>query len=338
MALRRRKVHYEAPLIVIDGPQLICLSANKSRFLALAIPEQDGVKFDFIAVSVSPKNWERYLDSRVDLRFLFTYPFQRTHYTLSSEDLAKGELWLSPYDAAIPEEYLPEHGLFATDHTEEYAEAATAADEEQLFIDGEWEMPEFGKFYQKYSDIYAFLAALNNFRDKTIEQVFKGRIMSAFRKKPFQGGSSYLHLFNELDECLPRHQKLTLDAIKYASPGDVKMNGTSEIFAAEEAIILNYLSERKLINDQYGKLREYLSRRNLLTAPGDRFLEDDPDATAIREMARGLCSAMRIERFEDILALANENSLVAAKVVLSVQRRVEAASMFFAEGRMAFER
>lgn len=57
------------------------------------------------------------------------------------------------YDEDIPERFLPQTRFFLENHTEEFGGAEPRADVENLLVDGAWDMPEFGKFYQIYSNI-----------------------------------------------------------------------------------------------------------------------------------------------------------------------------------------
>lgn len=336
---RRRKAKFDAPLIIIDGLQLICLKSQRTRLIAVAVPKQPDKNFDFVAVSVSPENWEKYFENRVDLRYLFTYPTQKTIYTMdSSQETSSGEFIMTVYEDTLPEDLLPGAGLFSSDHTEEYGDATIAGDTQQLFIDGGWEMTEFGRFYQKYSDVYAFVAALRNYINDSVDSKIKSGIADVFKKKPFQGGSSYLHMFNELTDFVPRDQRVTLDKIQYASPGDVQMNGSGNIFYAEKEIIQNYIMNRRDIQNKYNVLHRYLSKNGLLAMAGGKFSGNREVRNNIMENSILLCNLIKIGNFPDIYALSQNNELVSAKVILSVTRRIDAAAAFFSEGRMAFYR
>ncbi len=339
MKHRRRKAQFEAPLVIYDGVQLACLKSKKSLFLALAIPEDILGEFDFLVATANDKSLTRYFDGEVDLRFIFTFAPNRMLYKMKSKDLAQKNIWLTPFERkTVPEECLPQHGLFSRDHTHEYAKAISSSDEERLFIDGEWEMTEFGKFYQKFSDVYSFVAAIYNFNSSDNNSKEKALIKSAFRNKPFQGGSSYLHLFTDLNRCVPREQKLTLDAIQYASPGDVKVNGYTPIFSEEKKLILNFLDNRSEIMLAYNDLYTLLQKNKLLTLSGEKFDPGSYTTKHISELAKKLCDLMLVADYEQLKTLSENNTLVTAKILLAVKRRLETATSFFAEGRMAYER
>lgn len=321
---------------MIDGPQLFTLTAGKTQVIALAVPDDDR-DFDHIAATVTPKNWERYLDGHVDLRYLFTYPFQRSLYVFSSSAMKDETVMLRPFAEEFPEVLLPSHGFFSMDHTEEYRKLPKATDSEKLFIDGQWQLNEFGKFYQKYSDVYFFSSAVRNHRDPATEQVYKGRIQRAFSTKPFKGGSSYLHMFGELHDCIPRKDQLELDGIEYNSPGDVRMKGTSAGFAELERLISNFYTHRATVKATYDVLYRYLSERKLLTLSASRFDNSSRESETIKGQALALGGSMEVQNLEDIRSLCASNNLVFAKVLLALYRRIDSAAAFFAEGRISFD-
>src|SRR5690606_7887859 len=148
----------------MDEPQVLALQSGKTMILAVAIPDSDEASAMFLATSVRPKHWEEYLDSSVDLRFLFTYPRNRTLYYFNLMAMTEAMVVvMTPFEGSPPEEHLPLPRIFATDHTTEFERPVRASGSEILVIDGDWEMPEFGQFYQKYSDIYAFTASTANY-------------------------------------------------------------------------------------------------------------------------------------------------------------------------------
>lgn len=334
---RRRQASFECNLVIFDEPQLFLLKSGKSRILALATLEDKKREFDHIAVSVTARNWERYLDGYVDLRYLFTYPFQRTNYIFHSKDWRDLNIYLRPFSENLPNDFLPDAGLFSSSHTEPLAERPRPEYEEKLYIDGEWDLDEFGSFYKRYSDLYFFNAAIRNYANVALDRVYKGKITHAFSTKPFKGGSSYLHMFDELVGCLPPSERLGLDGIVYNSPGDVRINGIAEYFSEIEKSIALYVQERSHIKEKHDALRSYLSKSGYLKLSASNF-NSDRDGSSIKTLNRELAKALQFTQMETLLSLCQRNELVVGKVLLAVYRRIENTAAFFAEGRMAFER
>lgn len=333
---RGRKATFAATLIYADEPQLILLKDGNMPIVAVAIPDDDLTKQMFIATTALRKDWQSYLDGNCDLRYLFTFPKTRRIYTLDLAGMKDNVVYMRPFDDVVPEEFLPEPRMFSEFHTEQLPVEPTASDEEVLVVDGEWDMPEFGNFYQRYSDVYAFIAALKNWNSAQIAYEAKQRILQTFTTKPFQGGFSYVHFFQDLNEQLQRTQRLGLDKISYASPGTVEIRGEADLFDEMQALIPAYLEDREAITLQYSKLHKFLSEHRYLTMHGDRFPAGDGASDYIDREAKALADMMTEPDFDTIKKLAHGNSLVTAKIVLAFSRRLEEASSYFAQGRVSF--
>ncbi|MDW9408159.1 hypothetical protein GOA77_25200 [Sinorhizobium meliloti] len=333
---RKRKARFAQTLIYADEPQLILLKDKGVHLVALAVPSEDEANAMFVATTVTRRDWQAYLDGNYDLRYLFTYPKQRIVYTFDLAKMSDSVVTMDPLIGAIPEEYLPEPRLFSIFHTEEVPVEPLAEDEEVLVVDGEWDMPEFGSFYQRYSDVYAFLAALKNWNDSGLAQDLKRKILDTFRTKPFQGGFSYVHFFQELNEQLQRIQRLGLEKISYASPGTVEIRGQAELFADVKTIVPHFLDNRDEISKQYNKLHRYLSENKFLAMSGENYPDEPAVSRYINHEAKLLTELMAEPHFETVAALANKNALVTAKIVMSFYRRLDDATAYFAQGRVSF--
>lgn len=334
---RNRRAKFIATLIYADEPQLIYLKDRDVPVVALAVPDEDVSRSMFVATTASKKDWQSYLDGNCDLRYLFTYPKARLIYTFDLNDLKDGYVKLEPFKNQIPEAFLPAPRMFSVFHTEEFEVEPTAADDEVLIVDGEWDMPEFGNFYQRYSDVYAFIAAIRNWKSAGILAEVKQNIQHVFHSKPFQGGFSYVHFFNDLAEQLLRSQRLGLEKISYASPGTVEIRGESAIFDELESLIPHFMDDRLNIYRQYLKLYKYLSENKYLQMPGDHYVHVDAVTAYIIDEARALSEMMTEPDFETVHALARQNPLVTAKIILSFYRRLDEAAAYFAQGRVSFK-
>lgn len=166
MMANRRTAEYISTLVYLDGPQLIRMKAHKTTVVALAIPS-DPDTLKFIATTVTQKNWTSYLDGSVDLRYLFAFADVRTTYTFDLMKLKGNKITMIPWEGQVPEECLPAPRFFSTNHTEEDPEE----DKEELYsetlqVDGEWDMPDFGSFYSRYSDVYYFISSAGEYEDE----------------------------------------------------------------------------------------------------------------------------------------------------------------------------
>lgn len=88
-----------------------------------------------------------------------------------------------------------------------------------------------------------------------------------------------------------------------------------------------------VLKDQYNDLHGYLSKMKLLKGRVDRLDKDDPISEQIREKNSTFASNLQVH-LTAINRLTGNNSLLAAKILLSYHRRLERYHRFFVEGRV----
>lgn len=335
---KRRRAKYDATLVFMDEPQVMTLVAGKARIIGVAVPcKTPGISL-FYATSVSSRDWNKYLGGAVDLRYLFTFPDRRNAYTFDLATMKAGEVMMTPHLEVAPEEFLPSPKFFADNHTEDYARDERPDDVSTLYVDGEWELVEFGQFNQRYADIYAFSLALKSWANPATSNVEKQKIRAPFLDRPYQGGFSYVHLFADLNDNVPVSEQLSLDKIQYASPGFVDMFGKQEIFTELQILVMNFLKIRPKIVKSYNELYGYLHKNHYLKLSGNSYIKGDPTEPYITQKTSELNELMGMAKMKDIKSLTGNNALVSAKVILSVYRRLNDLSLFFAQGRVSFEK
>jgi len=334
---KRRKAKYVATLIYADEPQLILLKDKDVPIVALAVPDDDSSKSMFVATTMLRRDWQAYLDGNCDLRYLYTYPKTRHVYMFDYCRIKDGTILMEPFFGELPEEYLPEPRFFSEHHTEELPVDPLADGEEILVVDGEWDMPEFGTFYQRYSDIYAFIAATKNVGSHAVDFETKQSIAATFLTKPFKGGFSYVYFFQELVAKLLRSQRLGLEKISYASPGTVEIRGEDKLFDEMKDIIPNFLERRTDISRQYNKLYEFLSKNKYLKMQADHYGAEPAIDKYINTEAETLADMMIAPDFKAVLALTHRHPLVTAKIIMAFYRRLDEAAAYFAQGRVSYQ-
>ncbi len=322
-----------SPLVCHDDLQVAVLSNQRSKFIAVAVPDPSDNYF--LVTSVTSDNLKQYLAEVVDLRFLFTYPHKRSSFYCHIADFNES-IRLVRHDAQIPEDHLPERGFFSRFHTHEFIEEAVPQGSEILKLDGQWELFDFARFQAKFSDVYAFLAALKNVIDGSVDERIRFGIRGAFLGKPFKGGGSYGSLFSDLNYFIPSNEKLSLRRIKKASPGEMELRGEARLFDETEVHVTNYLRNRSTIEPSYKALHGLLQTNSLLRQDVAKFESDTPIGNQILVLALFLAELHRMPNTEKIHALCDGNALATTKVVLAFHRRVEGAAEFFAQGRVSF--
>jgi hypothetical protein len=330
-----RKATFISTLVFYDEPQLILLRQGKMLFLAIAVPSKEGMKF--LATTVNAGDWERYRADRVDLRYLFTFPLKRSFYYFDLSTMKDKTVKMQRFDGTVPDEHFPETGFFASDHTESEADDIPTEEFETLYLDGEWELPELGRFQQKLSDIYTFVYSIDDWRETADRNsLHSKRIKESFTKRPFRGGSSYGAYFSDLEDRLKISERVRLKSIEKASPGNMKIAGSSEVFDEVQQLIEHYLAYRSTVSKAYKDAHKYLQDKKLLSKSVANF---DPNATEAAELAyhsKLLSDNLNLNCFGELKEITEGNVLGTLKVILAMCRRVERAAEFFAQGRASF--
>ncbi len=332
----KRSATYVRTLVYMDEPQVILLKSFKTNVVAVAIPSVSAEEARFVATTVTSRDMESYNDGHVDLRYLFVYPRQRQLFTFDLMKMADNKVLLLPLETEIPEEHLPSPRFFSTSHTEDAAEQSAPAFVQKLEVDGEWDMPDFGDFYGRYSDVYYFLSASHSFGDETVEFEKKRQIKETFVHTPFKGGFSYVNFFKTLPLAVPKRERLRMDKIRYESPGYVDVNGDGDTFEETESIIRAFLANRAELRKLYDHFHSFLSKSRYLQMAASDFSTSDPAHVYIEQLADTLAEKLNIPNILTIKSLVENNPLAFAKIILSLFRRLDEAARFFAQGRVNF--
>jgi len=335
MKQKNRSAKFTATLVYYDEPLVILGTAGKSRVLGVAVPSKFENKFLF--VSVSQKDWENYIRDALDLRYLFLFPKKRSIYYSEIKSFKPSAPFnLVRFEGTIPEDHLPETGFFASQHTEPFSAAELSTEKEKLNLAGQWELQDFGSFQQKFTDVYSFSALLKQWVTGAMSAEQKAKVLKSFLGKPLRGGSSYGSLFSELENFIPRQERIHLGAIKKASPGWMEMRGSTSHFEEVEEYISYYLANRSKSDEAYAALYQFLQNGKFLRLNVEQFAEDNPTRVEISALTACLADAMGMDDLGEIRALCDENSLASAKVVLALHRRISGTALFFAQGRVAY--
>jgi hypothetical protein len=330
-----RAATFVSTLVFYDEPQLILLRQTKILFLAIAVPSEAGMLF--LATTVNAGDWEKYKADRVDLRYLFTFPLKRSFYYFDLSEIKDKKVKMKRFDGNVPDSHFPEAGFFASDHTESDYESDLTDEFETLYLDGEWELPELGRFQQKLSDVYTFLYSIDDWRETDDRSsLHSKKIKEAFTKRPFRGGSSYGAYFSDLENRLKISERVRLKSIQKASPGNMKIAGSAEIFDEVQQLVENYLKHRSAVSLAYRDAHKYLQGKKLLSKSVANFEPSAIEAAELTRYSRRLSETLNLGCLKELGEITGGNSLGTLKVILAMFRRIERAAEFFAQGRASF--
>jgi hypothetical protein len=336
---KRIKANVVANLFEVHIPLVVLLSRkvgkNVQHYIACAILDDTDIVSYYFAVFVGRYHLKRYFNGQCDLRYLFAFASGRKYYKILNidEDQKEG-VFMEEFTGDLVDSLMPDSRFFATSHTSEYGIEDDFGIDQQLYIDGYWDMQEFGAFYQKFSDLYSLNKAISYYEDSNQSKI--SEVEKAFASKPFRGGSSYMGFFNDLFEIMPTRERPSLKGIEYHSPGYVELRGNDVVMEAVKHSVNCFLSNVDEIQKQHDNLRSFMSKRKLLSITGS--LKDvKPDTLHdLRILADNFYDVMPIEGKVEIKTLTKGDPIVYAKVGLAIFRRLQATSSFFAQGRLTY--
>ena len=325
-------------LVAYDGPQVALLkSSRKLDMLAVAI-ERPGYELPFFACEIRDKTLSRYLTNKIDLKYAFQFADYRKYYFFDwckMEDRTVRLQLASEVDVAN-EDYLPEAGFFARDHSHPFVQEKLKESARHIFnIDGAWAANDFSRFYGKIADLYAFLYVLERKTQKALSAVDLSVVKDSISQHFWRGGGSYVAFYDTISERVDHYDPLSVSRIKYASPGEIVLRGRAEIFVELDDMVDTFDDNFREIQECTKNITAILNQHKLRRAGRNvrisNKLEDQIKAISIE-----LSSLMEIEG-EEILELCDNNVLVFAKVILSFYRRAKDFYLFHAEGRVQSE-
>ncbi|WP_137899028.1 hypothetical protein [Sphingomonas sp. 2SG] len=329
---------FEQVLFWSSEPEVVVLDFNKfSKVIAVSASNIDGS--GYFGAKVSVAQFRNYLRGKFDLRFLFLRPDRWTwyHFDLPSLDPVKVKLRNVELTQKRISMYVPGHGFFARDHSEEYEAFPTAPRDVQRFlVNGEWDMREFSRFHAQISDLYAFSQGVEEFADANTPVEKKRDIVKAF-VKPWEGGGSYVGFFRSLAKAGGEDARPDIKAIQWASPGYMDVVGEAEAFEKLISLVDHFGRNRRAIMEAYDHLWSYLQEFKLLGARKRGDFATDSVLKEVESRGKDLGKVLGATAYSTLKRMAGEDAIVTAKVLLATERRVSRLYDFFSEGRVAVE-
>lgn len=329
-----KSARLEQILLWYDGPQIALLNAGLARFvLGVAIEDADS-DTTMIGALVTVQQLAAYQMERYDLRYLLTHPSYRRWFLFDIDD-PNAEIALHVVDrhADLLHRSLPEAGFFSRAHDPiSVVDRVIPTTTERFNIDGGWDLDEMSTFYNNVEDVYYTLNNMERFTDPLIPLAEKDELSENF-VRPFEGGGSYLGFYRTIANDNDLGSTLRVSGIKYNSPGYVEVKARKEPFDALLKLIDIYADDPSRVREAYRDLYKFLSDNSLLKAPPESYLSTDTKS-AITSLSKRLSEKLSGVEWKTLEAMAQSNILIAAKVLLSLVRRVEKLVKFFEQGRV----
>jgi hypothetical protein len=328
----------EQVLLWYDGPQVLLLRAPQGLFvIAVAATTSDG-EDEYLGALVSPRQLVQYQAEHFDLRYLMLRPHRSTWYRFAlNEEDEEVKLYRLKRDAEIIRASAPDSGFFARAHDPvSVVSLISPSAVEKFDIDGSWNLGEFSSFYGQVEDVYYIVNTIDRYLSPLSSVNDKLKLQEAFLR-PWRGGGSYLGFYGDIANDNDQESQLRVSGIQYHSPGYVEVRARQKPFDDMIELIARFAKDPMPARLAYRALYSYLSKLKLLKASPDLFLSQDI-RTGIQSLAKDLSSALGIGDYEHVNEMTQANTLITAKVFLSLHRRVERLNGFFAQGRVKHDR
>lgn len=336
------KANFVQTLMYYDGPQVVLLTIGKkgSTMVAVAI-QKDGMEYPFFGCAVKKRDWERYLEGKVDLFYLFANATVGHKYFFDLDKLGDdGVVTLKKATDAeleVPDIW-PDRGFFATYHTEPLADLPNVENDIQVFnIDGTWEAVDFSGFYGKLSDIYAIFYLREMFEGGHASAAVLDKAKAAVRARLWQAGGSYKGFYGALGDGVPSMSRLRVSRIQYASPGKIELRGREDLFEDMLTSLDHLKAGLGEAKEAYRYIDQVLAHESLKKAGPNSTFSAEGLKNSVKEKSLFLLKQMGIRKPETFFDVCDQNVLVFAKLTLSVYRRFKGIYDFVAEGRIAAE-
>lgn len=326
-------------LVSFDGPQVALFQTDRDRSMIAVACDKVGYRYAMFCVEISQDTLVRYLENRIDLNYVFRRKESVTRYYFIDWYLLQGrdiELFIASEDDIADNHIYPDPGFFARDHTVEYGvPRVTNSVPRSYAIDGKWYAPDFSRFYNKLSDVYAFaILSSPTIRDKLggkDRQLMKESISSY----AWKGGGSYISFYNQLFASISSLNPLDVAKIQYASPGTIEVSGGEQPLNEVNELIHIFSFDSAGLKKRYLEIDRLMQREGMKKAGKDHsFFSKSVEDYAL-ETTRRFARDLAIVDTDGLLDVCDNNVPVFIKIVLSYYRRGRDLHKFYAEGRIS---
>lgn len=323
-------------LVFYDEPQLILLRSDRGNsVLAVAVPHPE-LLHAYFACEVREKTFNRYMQGKADLHFVFTDAMRHRYFLIDLQDDGEDEfemLPLSKEEAAEPE-FWPLPGSFSRSHTRPYeGMPEKPAATKTLKIDGTWGANDFSHFYGKTANLYAVFTSLTRL-DQQSDNKERAYLRDSIQTRLWRGGGSYVGFYDDLFDHVQAISPLEIASISYASPGQLVLRGDGEIFPKIDRVIESINENGMTLRTRYDNLHSILAKEKLLSARRGARFSTPQLAKAVREQVTEFSRLLGLENVDEIYEACARNAVLLCKVVLSIYRRAHDLHLFHAEGRI----
>jgi len=309
---------YEVPLVI--------LAKRSSGDFYLGLNYDDGdTAHKFYFSRVKAEHLKLLYEEKIDVHYVLT-KLHRGKYELGELWGAVAEAFTTKSSAELPDDCLPEAGMFIPGHAVE----SQNSDVKVVDIDGQWEISDLRKFSDLVQDCYSLGFALFG----AAGNAASNRINSLFHKHPWRGGFSSVNFFRELYSNIPTEDRAGIRSFEYASPGEIQFYMNGDVADSIREIVNGINDDESPAREVYKSSYRRLQDLGWLSKSDTDIALSDLDLAELTDILNECCAAFGIENQADhILELASNDPLSAVKIVFAYYRRLQGLADYVATGK-----
>lgn len=205
-------------------------------------------------------------------------------------------------------------------------------------IKGRWFLPDIGKFSKGFTRLYAFLYCTQPRFVANLDEKLR-----RYMRSPWQGGYSRVNFFDAMHRQIPSVHDMRVAGYAYNSPGEITIEALDSVGNGVKDLVLTYIAKRdeigraeRAIDNALGVAR--VKKQNLSRLSDSMLLIKQEHLVAIRENTSKIGVLLRMsDEFARLQSIA-PNSVVFAKVILSLLRQISKVSEYQTSGMLDLER
>lgn len=200
----------------------------------------------------------------------------------------------------------------------------------EIGIDGSWNLDDLSDFPKVYSSVYYFLYLAQN-QFATDEPERRSHIFASYKWK---GGYVYGTFFREIAKLIPPTHCPTIEAIKYASPGFIRLRLNRSTAESIGMAIDHFLEQQDELATYFKDAWEWNRRCNKLL-DADRKPTPE-DMQSLHHTTALFTAKLGAVNFDLLLKNTAGDVLIASNIVLAYYRRLEELAHYRAEEKARF--
>ena len=204
----------------------------------------------------------------------------------------------------------------------------------KIQMNGEWTLEDLYWLPHVYSQVYAFLYALN----MPLTDYGDEKLYITFTAHPWLGGYSAVNFYSYLQNLVPRSDRPRVVSIQYGSLGLLELGLVVSIALSIGVLIKTFSTGINDLHSLYSSIYKGLQDRKLMRIEVKRreLAIEKEQLQFINEAAQKLSQMMGFKNVEQINELTG-NSLATLKILLSFYRRIRTLAGYEKDEKAKFE-